>query len=206
MSPSSALFASGSRLGNQLAFLAEIDRLKDVLRRSLVAGSGRRENSAEHSWHLAMMLLVLGEDPSPLGPVDRERVLKMVLVHDLVEIDADDTFCYDAAGNATKAARELAAAERIFQLLPADQAAQMRAWWDEFEAGVTPEAKLAQALDRLQPILQNLRTEGRSWREHGVTKAQVLDRNRKIGEAWPEIWQELLPQIEEAERRGWLRG
>jgi putative hydrolase of HD superfamily len=206
MTPPFALFTLGSRLGKQLAFLAEIDRLKDVLRRTLAGRTGRRENSAEHSWHLALMALVLGEEATALGPIDRERVLKMVLVHDLVEIDADDTFCYDAAGNATKAARELAAAERIFRLLPADQAAHMRAWWDEFEAGITPEAKLAQALDRLQPILQNLHTEGRSWREHGVTKAQVLERNRKIGDALPDIWAELLPRIDEAERKGWLNG
>jgi putative hydrolase of HD superfamily len=182
-----AFFPSDSRLGRQLVFVAELDRLKDVLRRSLVTGSERRENSAEHSWHLAMMALVLIEHAS-VPELDQVRVIKMLLVHDVVEIDAGDTFCYDTAGYATKAERELAAAARIFSLLPEDQAAEVRALWDEFEAGVTAESRLAQAIDRLQPVLQNLRTGGASWRTHGVTHAQVLERNRQIGEMLPEVW------------------
>jgi len=197
----STLFAPHSRLSQQIAFLAEIDKLKDILRRSLVAGTGRRENSAEHSWHLALMTLVLMEHAS-VPDINQVRVLKMLLVHDVVEIDAGDTFCYDLAGNVTKAEREIAAATRIFALLPADQAAEVRELWDEFESGVTPEARLAQAFDRLQPVLQNLRTEGHSWRKHGVNKDQVLAHNCKIGEMLPEIWATVAQQIELADQQG----
>ncbi len=197
----STLFAPHSRLSQQIAFLAEIDKLKDILRRSLVAGTGRRENSAEHSWHLALMALVLMEHSST-PDINQVRVLKMLLVHDVVEIDAGDTFCYDLTGNVTKAEREIAAATRIFALLPADQATEVRELWDEFEAGITPEARLAQAFDRLQPVLQNLRTEGHSWRKHGVTKDQVLVHNRKIGEMLPEIWAAVARQIELADQQG----
>jgi putative hydrolase of HD superfamily len=186
-----------------LAFLAELDKLKDVLRRSLVTGSRRRENSAEHSWHLAMMALVL-MDAVNLPELDRFRTVKMLLVHDVVEIDAGDTFCYDAAGNLSKADREAAAAARIFSLLPGQQAAEFRALWDDFEAGATLESKFAQGLDRLSPILQNLRTNGESWRAHGVTKAQVLARNQKIGETIPEIWRALVRQLDLAEAAGYF--
>lgn len=185
-------------LSGQFAFLAELDKLKDILRRSLVTGSKRFENSAEHSWHLAMMALVL-MDTVKASNLDRFRVVKMLLVHDIVEIDAGDTFCYDTAGNATKSAREIAAATRLFSLLPAAQAAEFRALWDEFESGATLESKFAQGLDRLQPVLQNLRTRGASWRSHKVTKAQVLDRNRNIAETMPEIWAALVKEIEAAD-------
>jgi len=197
------LFSTQTRLGQQLAFLAELDKLKEVLRRSLVTGSRRHENSAEHSWHLAMMALVLLEQVR--GPeVDLLRALKMLLVHDIVEIDAGDTFCYDVAANVSKADREVAAAERIFALLPTEQADELRGLWEEFETGATPEAKWAQGLDRLQPILQNLRTDGASWRAHGVTKAQVLARNEKIGETMPEIWAALREQLDLAEKQGYF--
>jgi putative hydrolase of HD superfamily len=145
-----------------------------------------------------MMALVLMEHTSTAS-MDQLRVLKMLLVHDIVEIDSGDTFCYDVVGAATKAERELSAAERIFSLLPSDQCREVRALWDEFEAGITPEAQLAQGLDRLQPILQNLRTGGASWRQHGVTKAQVLAYNQKIGKALPEIWAAVKCQLDEAE-------
>jgi putative hydrolase of HD superfamily len=193
-----SLLPSGNRLEQQLRFLAEIDKLKDILRRSLVTGTLRQENSAEHSWHLALMVPVLIEH-AELHSVDVLRVLKMILIHDLVEIDAGDTFCYDVAGNATKAEREQRAAQRIFPLLPQDQAHELRILWDEFEAGLTGEAKLAQALDRLHPILQNLQTGGTSWRKHGVTKVQVLERNQKIGEVMPSVWNEIRRQIDQAE-------
>jgi putative hydrolase of HD superfamily len=196
-------FATDLRLNQQIAFLAELDKLKDVLRRSLVAGSGRQENSAEHSWHLAMMALVLMEHVRSTD-IDQLRVLKMLLVHDIVEIDAGDTFAYDVGGYTTKAERESVAAERIFSLLPPNQAGELRRIWDEFEAEVTPEARLAQGLDRLQAVLQNLRTGGASWRQHGVTKAQVLALNQKIGETMPEIWTALLRQFDLAEKRGIL--
>jgi putative hydrolase of HD superfamily len=197
-------FSSNDRLNQQLAFLAELDKLKDILRRSLVGGTRRNENSAEHSWHLAMMSLVLMEHVQP-ATVNQLRVLKMLLVHDIVEIDAGDTFCYDVAGNVTKAEREQAAALRIFGLLPPDQMREMRALWDEFEAGETLESKWAQGLDRLQPILQNLRTSGASWGQHHVTKAQVLERNKKIGDTMPELWAALVRQIDLAEAQGFFR-
>ncbi|HEY8965863.1 MAG TPA: HD domain-containing protein [Candidatus Methylacidiphilales bacterium] len=192
-----------SRLARQVAFLAEIDKLKEVLRQSLVQASGRRENSAEHSWHLAMLALVLAEH-SPV-PLDLGKIVRMVLVHDIIEIDAGDTFIYDPVGNESKAERELAAAARIFPLLPPGQAAELRGWWDEFEAGETAESKAAQALDRLAALLQNLHTEGMTWRNNGVTKAQVLERNAKIGKAFPALWEEVLKQIDWAEAQGWLK-
>jgi len=147
------------------------------------------------------MALMLG-DHVAAPQLDLLHVVKLVLIHDLVEIDAGDTFCYDVEGNATKAAREQLAADRIFRLLPDDQAYELRALWDEFEAELTGEAKLAQALDRLQALLQNLNTGCMAWRKHGVTKAQVLDRNQKIGDALPGIWKEMRRKIDQAEEQG----
>lgn len=200
-----SLFARDFALSGQLAFLGELDKLKDVLRQSLVAGSRRRENSAEHSWHLAMMALVL-MDSVAIPNLDRFRTVKMLLVHDIVEIDAGDTFCYDDAGNASKAERENAAATRIFSLLPANLAGELRSLWDEFEAGVTVESKFAQGLDRLQAVLQNLRTGGASWKKNGVSKERVLERNRKIGDTMPEIWAALVREIELAGKQGFFEG
>jgi putative hydrolases of HD superfamily len=162
------------RLARQLTFVAEIDKLKDVLRRNFVSGSRRNENSAEHSWHLALMALVLLEHFTEPG-IDSFQILKLVLVHDIVEIAAGDTVGYDAAGHVTKADREKKAADRIFNLLPSDQSLQFRQLWDEFEAGRTKEAQLAQGLDRAQAVLQSLHTGGVGWRQHKVTKAQILE-------------------------------
>ncbi|HEX6932125.1 MAG TPA: HD domain-containing protein [Streptosporangiaceae bacterium] len=163
------------RLDEQLRFVAEIGRLKAVLRQTVLAGDGlnRRENSAEHSWHLATMALVLGEHAPP--GTDMAKVSAMVLVHDLVEIDAGDLFLYaDAAAQARQAAAERAAADRIFAILPADQAAELRKIWDEFSARETREAKFARALDRLQPMFENLTAGGGTWQRHGITADQVL--------------------------------
>lgn len=190
------------RLARQLAFVLEIDRLKTILRQTAISDDSRRENSGEHSWHLATMALVLAEH-SP-EPVALERVLGMLLVHDIVEIDAGDTFAYDTAGQVDKLEREERAAERIFGLLPADQAAELRGLWDEFEARETPEAKLAAALDRLQPILLNMATEGRAWRQHGVTAEMVLDRNRHVADGAPVLWEHIRGLVDEAVGRGWL--
>ncbi|MGB8354292.1 MAG: HD domain-containing protein [Chthoniobacteraceae bacterium] len=192
---------STDRLEQQLRFLAEIDKLKNVLRRGLVTDTLRPENSAEHSWHLAMLVLTLGGHATAPQP-DLLHVLKLVLIHDLVEIDAGDTFYYDVEGNASKAAREQQAADRIFPLLPDDQARELRALWNEFEAGLTGEAKLAQALDRLQAVLQNLNTGCATWRKLGVTKAQILERNQKIGIILPGIWKEVRRKIDQAEEQG----
>lgn len=170
-----AALISDQRLARQLAFIVEIDRLKRVLRRTLIADGSRHENSAEHSWHLAMLALVLAE--SAAAPVDVARVIKMVLVHDIVEIDAGDTFFYDAAATQDKAEREQAAAARIFGLLPDDQAAEFHALWQEFEDRHTPEARFAAALDRLMPLVHNYLNDGYTWRKNGVKPDQVRQRN-----------------------------
>ena len=175
-----------SRSEAQLAFLLEADRLKGVLRQTLLCDGSRRENSAEHSWHLALMAAVLVEHATE--PVDVHRVIRMLLVHDLVEIDAGDTFAYDTGGNADRAAREQHAADRIFGMLPGDQGAELRAVWDEFEEGTSPEARVAVALDRMQPLLLNHQTDGGSWRTHGVRRTQVLRRMEPIRQALPSLW------------------
>jgi putative hydrolase of HD superfamily len=191
------------RLASQLAFLVELDKLKTVLRRTSLIDRSRAENTAEHSWHIAVAAVLLEEHAVGHG-VDLLRVVKMLLIHDVVEIDAGDTFCYDAEANRDKLEREERAAERLFGLLPADQAAELRALWEEFEARETAEARYAAALDRIQPVLQNLHTEGHSWRAHGIGRAQVVHRNRPIGDAAPEIWEHLLARLDEAVERGHL--
>ncbi len=166
------------RLRQQLAFLMEIDRLKEVLRQTyLTTESRRRENSAEHSWHLALMAMVLAEYADEPAR-DMGRVIKMVLIHDLVEIDAGDTYIYDTQAQARKLSEERRAAERIFGLLPSDQAEEFRALWEEFEARETPEARFAAALDRLMPLLHNYHTQGVSWQEHQVRSDKVYAMNR----------------------------
>lgn len=183
------------RLAQQLSFLVEADQLKNVLRRTLLTSSARRENSAEHSWHLALCAVVLEEYAAE--PVDLLRAMKMLVVHDLVEIDAGDTFAYDTAANSSKLERERAAAERIFGLLPPDLAGQLRALWEEFEAHATPEARFAHAVDRIQPFLQNLHTEGGTWRLYHPTRAQVLERMDPVRTALPALWPTVLAGVEE---------
>lgn len=190
------------RLAQQLAFILELDKLKSVWRRSYLINGTRHENSAEHSWHLALMALVLAERANE--PVNLSRVLKMLLVHDIVEIDAGDTFCYDMVGVGDQAARETLAAERIYGLLPDEQETELRELWQEFEARNTPEARFAAALDRLMPILHNFSTEGKSWREHGVTAAQVVARNGNMDEGSHELWVVAEALIAEAVARGYL--
>jgi putative hydrolase of HD superfamily len=191
------------RLGRQLRFIVEIDRLKRVLRQTLIADASRRENSAEHSWHLALMAGVL-EEWAPEG-VDLPRTVRMLLVHDLVEIDAGDTFCYDAGANLDKAERERLAAERVFGLLPADQAVELRTLWEEFEAVQTRESRFANALDRLQPLLQNLYTEGGTWRMHGVERERVRARMEPIRDAMPEVWPFVEWALQRSAEEGWVR-
>jgi putative hydrolase of HD superfamily len=191
-----------SRLEQQLQFIVEIDKLKTVLRRSYLTDGSRNENSAEHSWHLMTMALVLVEHSNE--PVDLLKVLKMLAVHDIVEIDAGDTFCYDEVGALTKVAREVLAAERIFGLLPDDQASEVRALWEEFEERVTAEAKFAAALDRVMPILHNYHTQGKAWREHGITSTQVSTRNSHIGEGAESLWEFVQALIEDATAKQYL--
>ena len=190
------------RLNRQLAFLLEIDGLKDVVRRSFLLNGRRRENTAEHSWHLAVMAPVLAEYAE--APVDMGRVIRMVLIHDIVEIDAGDTYCYDTDGNLDKAEREFHAADRIFGLLPQDQEVQMRSLWEEFETMDTPEAKFARSLDRLMPLLHNFHTGGRSWREHRITRSQVMERMRPVREGSEALWRLAVSIIDQAVERGYL--
>lgn len=189
-----------SALTQQLAFLVEADRLKEILRQTGLASGLRRENSAEHSWHLALMATVLTSYAAQ--PVELLRVLRMLLVHDLIEIDAGDTFAFDEGANETKQAREELAADRIFGLLPQGQAEEFRALWDEFEAGATPESRYANALDRLQPLLLNAENGGGSWREHGIRRHQVLKRMDPIRTALPEVWPAVMGIIDWAHGQG----
>lgn len=175
-----------TRLDQFIEFLIEADKLKKILRRTLLADASRRENSAEHSWHLALSAMALEEYAAE--PVDLRRVLEMVVVHDLVEIDAGDTFAYDVAGNATRHARESAAADRLFGLLPPDAGARLRALWEEFEARATPEARFATAVDRIQPFLQNVKAGGGTWKIYGLRREQVLERMDPVRTALPALW------------------
>ena len=191
------------RLARQLAFVVELDRLKGVLRRTYTIDGARRENSAEHSWHLAAMAVVLAEH-APAG-ADPLRVLKMLLLHDVVEIDADDTFCYDANADLDRAARERLAAARLFGLLPDDAGAELQALWEEFEAGDTADARWAVALDRLQPLLLNAHhATGGSWREHGISRAQVMRRMAPIAAGAPGLWEVVERVVDEAAAAGHL--
>ncbi len=192
------------RLTAQIAFLKEIDKLKHVLRRSILMDGSRRENSAEHSWHVAAMVWLLAEHAAEQETLDVGRVVRMALVHDLVEIDAGDTFVYDAAARDAQTEAERAAAERIFGLLPADQAAEMRDLWEEYERRQTPEARFAYAVDRFLPLMHSYATRGTVWREHGITSRRVLEENRAIADGSPTLWEWVETMVREAVEEGWL--
>jgi len=191
-----------TRLARQIGFLVETDKAKSVFRQSYLADSSRKENDAEHMWHLALCVLVLGEYADP--PVDLVRVLKMVLIHDIVEIDAGDTYIYDEVARATQAEREGRAADRLYGLLPPDQEAELREIWEEFEARVTAESRFAAAVDRLQPVLLNVAGEGRAWLEHAMSADRVRAVNSKVAEGAPVLWDYLSALLDEAVSRGWL--
>lgn len=163
-----------TRLEQQMQFALEVDKLKYITRQTYLSKGDRKENDAEHSWHLAMLAMLLSEHSEE--PVDVLKVMKMVIIHDIVEIDAGDTYCYDDAGNATKRERETAAADRIFGILPKDQAEELRNLWEEFEEAQTPEAAFAHSLDRIQPVMLNDATHGVSWKEHQVKRSQIEKR------------------------------
>ena len=190
------------KLASQLAFLLELDKLKAILRRTRPVGFSRYENSAEHSWHVALMAMLLAEHAEPA--VDVGRVVKMLLLHDIVEIDADDTFLYDEAAALAKAGKEMAAAERLFGMLPAEQGAEFMALWREYEDRLTPEGRFAYACDRLLPMLQNLANQGQSWQENAVRFEQVIRKNLPINDAAPALWQYVHPRLEAAQQAGWL--
>lgn len=190
------------RLADQLAFVLEVDRLKSVIRRGYLADGSRQENTAEHSWTLALMALVLAEHAAE--PVDVATIVRMVVIHDLVEVDAGDTYVYDDAGLAAKDARERAAADRLYGLLPADQGAELRALWDEFEHGSSPEARFARSVDRFAGFLLNHASGGRSWRENGVTADRVHAVNQSIDAGSPVLWAEVQRRLADALARDWL--
>ena len=195
--------AATSRLRAQLDFILEADRLKQVLRQSVLTDGSRRENDAEHSWHLALMAVVLAEYAPP--GVNLGQALQMLVVHDLVEIDAGDSFIYDEAAQATKVEREQAAARRIFGLLPEGQARYFASLWEEFEARQSPEARFAAAMDRLEPLLLNFQTGGATWRPNGIRRGQVEAANRaSLAEGAPDLWAFAERLIGEAVARGYL--
>jgi putative hydrolase of HD superfamily len=199
-SPAPALPAH-ERLAQQIRFIVEVDKLKEVFRQTIVINSRRPENDAEHSWHLCLIVITLAEHAN-WPQLDVLRVLKMLILHDLVEIDAGDTFAYDVAAMTNQHEREAVAADRIFGLLPPDQGREFRALWDEFEARQTPEAKFAAAVDRFQPMLINCRTQGAAWRKHGVTRDRVLARNSHIVEGSTALWDLAQKMIEETVAAG----
>lgn len=180
------------RMRKQIEFLMEIDKVKNIFRQTYLADGNRKENDAEHSWHLAVAAFLLKE--YAVEDVDVLKVIIMVLIHDLVEIDAGDTYAYDDEGAKTKRAREEAAADRIFGLLPEDQGVYFRELWEEFEAYESADAKYAHLLDNFQPLLLNHESGGKSWIEHDVKKSQIYKRNARIEETSPEVW-EWMKQI-----------
>lgn len=183
-----------TRLEQQVKFLVEIDKVKNIFRQTYLADANRKENDAEHSWHLAIAAVLLKEHMKE--DVDLLKVIIMVLIHDLVEIDAGDTYAYDDAGAATKREREEKGADRIFGLLPEDQGKYFRELWEEFEAYESADAKFAHLLDNFQPLLLNDASDGKSWAEHGVKKSQIYRRNAKIEETSENIWEYIKTLVE----------
>ena len=176
-----------TRLEKQMAFIEEVDKIKLIGRQNYLADGSRKENDAEHSWHLALMTMLLSEYSNE--EIDVLKTMGMVLIHDIVEIDAGDTYAYDYEAQKTQKERELAAAERIFNILPEDQAKKLRALWDEFEAGETAEARFAAAVDRVQPAMLNSASGGISWKEHDVTLSNVMERNGKAALGSEVLWE-----------------
>ncbi len=192
-----------SDLLRQIDFIKEIDKVKYIQRRTKLFNSDRKENDAEHSWHLAMMTIVLAEHANV--PIDVLKVVKMVLIHDIVEIDAGDTFLYDTAKSHSNTEEERAAAQRIFGMLPPEQATEFIAIWEEFESGQTAEAKFARAMDRLEPLLQNTSNNGGTWNEFGVDHAKVLEKKKVMQDSSEVLWSYAEQLINESVETGILR-
>ena len=206
MTEPAPVFASGvdnERLNAQLRFILEVDKLKRVLRQNLLVDGSRRENSAEHSWHLALSARTFAEY-APEG-TDIDRVIEMLSIHDIVEIDAGDTFVFQPGDVESQAERERAAADRIFPLLPEDQAASARELWEEFEARQTAEARFARAIDRLSPMLANWHNEGGTWVRFGITRSQVMANVKLIVEGSEALGSYATALIDDADRRGYFR-
>lgn len=193
----------GERFKRQIDFILEADRLKKIARRTTLLDVSRQENSAEHSWHIALLVLILAEYAADTD-LDLLQVIKLLLIHDLVEIDAGDTYCYDEVGGQDQQKREIKAAERIFNILPADQADAFRALWDEYEARATPESKFANALDRPQPFLHNYFTRGYTWQKHGIHKNQVIARMQLVNDGSHFLGDYVSRLIDDAVKQGFL--
>lgn len=191
------------RLLKQIEFIIEIDKAKRIFRQNVVIGTERNEDDAEHMWHLAVMALLLSEYSK--DDVDILQVIKMVLIHDLVEIDAGDTFCYDEKGYLDKDEREQKAADRLFNILPSDQAEEIMKLWREFEDLKTPESRFASCLDRLQPLILNYNTNGHTWKKPEVTSEKVLKRNELLKENTPKLWDYAKEIIESSIKKGTLK-
>ena len=196
------LYGKNERINRQLLFSAEIDRMTAIARRTMLIDKRRRENDAEHSWHIAVMAMLFGEYAAE--PVDLGRAVQMCVVNDLVEIIAGDTFAYDLEGNADKEEREKAAADQLFAELPEDQGQMIRSLWEEFDAMETADARYAACMDRLQPFLHNTLTDGHTWAEGGTDRAAVEKRMAVVKEFLPEVYEWVSDNIEEAVRKGWL--
>ncbi len=188
------------KLERQMRFLLELDKQKEIGRQTYLADGSRKEGDAEHAWHMAVMAFLLADYANE--PIDVLKAVKMALMHDVVEIDAGDTYAYDTKGNQTKRDREQEAADRIYGMLPEEQAREYRALWEEFEAMETPEARFVNTLDKVQPVLLNDASGGKSWREHGVRKSQVMERNAKTHEGSAILWDYIRNIIEENTKKG----
>ena len=191
------------RFRRQIEFILEVDKLKQVQRRTILMDKSRRENSAEHSWHIALTVMVLSEYARD-ADIDFLRVMKILLVHDLIEIDAGDTYCHDEKGKKNQAERERLAADRIFNILPPDQAGTFRDLWDEFEDRKTPESRFANALDRVQPLLHNYFTQGQTWLENDIKSDQVKSRMQPVDDGAPVLWNYVSSLIDDAVKKGFL--
>jgi putative hydrolase of HD superfamily len=191
------------RIAQQIHFIVEIDKLKNILRQTNITDNSRAENSAEHSWHIALMATIFAEYAPP--QTDILRAIQMLLIHDLVEIDAGDTFCYDIEANQDKHEREIQAAHRLFGLLPDDQGKALLNLWLEFEKTETPTAKYAAALDRLQPLFLNQQNRGGTWIKHGINSHQVMQRVAPIQEGVPSLWPAVQEVIESCIAAGYLK-
>lgn len=192
------------RFNKQLNFIIEIDKLKQILRRTILMDSSRRENDAEHMWHMAVSAILFMEYSNNSKDLDILKVMKMVVLHDIVEIYAGDTFAYDEQGHLDKEERERESADKIFGLLPADQESEFRSLWDEFEASETIEAKYAKAIDRFMPILHNYITKGKQWHNFGVTSDKVLAKNKTIEEGSEFLWEYVKHMVEDGIKKGYF--
>ncbi|WP_018631000.1 HD domain-containing protein [Niabella aurantiaca] len=194
---------SSEQLLKQIEFIKEIDKVKYIVRKTKLFNSNRNENDAEHSWHLALMAVVLAEHAN--APIDLLKVVKMLLIHDIVEIDAGDTFIYDTQKDHSNTTEERLAAQRIFGILPQQQAEDLVALWEEFEAGETEEAKFARAMDRLEPLLQNASNHGGTWKEYGVDYHKVYEKKKIIQKGSDALWHFAEHLINDSVEKGFLK-